>query len=33
MTGLEGPTRMHKSAAKVDTWRTTNDVLFKSTGT
>jgi pyruvate-formate lyase len=25
---LEGPTRLHKSGAKIDTWRTTNGVLF-----
>ncbi len=25
---LEGPTKMHKSAAKIDTWRTTNGILF-----
>jgi len=25
---LEGPTKLHKSAAKIDTWRTTNGVLF-----
>lgn len=25
---LEGPTKMHKSAAKIDTWRTTNGVAF-----
>ena len=25
---LEGPTRLHKSAAKIDTWRTTNGVAF-----
>ncbi len=25
---LEGPTSLHKSAAKIDTWRTTNGVLF-----
>jgi formate C-acetyltransferase len=28
MTDLEGPTRMHKSAAKIDTWRSTNGVIF-----
>jgi len=27
-TDLEGPTRLHKSAAKLDTWRITNGVLF-----
>ena len=27
-TALEGPTRMHKSAAKIDTWRSTNGVIF-----
>jgi pyruvate formate-lyase/glycerol dehydratase family glycyl radical enzyme len=27
-TNLEGPTRLHKSAAKIDTWRTTNGILF-----
>jgi pyruvate formate-lyase/glycerol dehydratase family glycyl radical enzyme len=25
---LEGPTRLHKSGAKIDTWRTTNGVAF-----
>ncbi|MFC1931284.1 pyruvate formate lyase family protein [Chloroflexota bacterium] len=25
---LEGPTKLHKSAAKLDTWRATNGVLF-----
>ena len=25
---LEGPTKLHKSAAKIDTWRATNGVLF-----
>ncbi len=25
---LEGPTRLHKSAAKLDTWRATNGILF-----
>jgi formate C-acetyltransferase len=25
---LEGPTSLHKSAAKIDTWRTTNGVAF-----
>lgn len=25
---LEGPTRLHKSAAKINTWRTTNGVVF-----
>jgi pyruvate formate-lyase/glycerol dehydratase family glycyl radical enzyme len=25
---LEGPTRLHKSAAKIDTWRTTNGIAF-----
>ena len=25
---LEGPTRLHKSGAKIDTWRATNGVLF-----
>jgi len=27
-TDLEGPTRLHKSVAKIDTWRTTNGILF-----
>ena len=27
-TDLEGPTRLHKSAAKLDTCRTTNGILF-----
>jgi pyruvate formate-lyase/glycerol dehydratase family glycyl radical enzyme len=27
-TELEGPTRLHKSAAKIDTYRTTNGILF-----
>jgi len=27
-TNLEGPTRLHKSAAKIDTYRTTNGILF-----
>jgi len=25
---LEGPTRLHKSGAKIDTWRTTNGIAF-----
>jgi len=25
---LEGPTKLHKSAAKIDSWRTTNGLLF-----
>lgn len=28
MTDLEGPTRLHKSAAKIDTLRTTNGIAF-----
>ena len=27
-TILEGPTSLHKSAAKIDTWRTTNGIVF-----
>ena len=27
-TDLAGPTRLHKSASKIDTWRTTNGVTF-----
>jgi len=27
-TDLEGPTRLHKSAAKIDTWKMTNGILF-----
>ena len=27
-TDLEGPTRLHKSAAKIDNWKMTNGILF-----